>query len=693
MNMEVEIPTVSVKYDSTGKSKKSNELGMREMQERAYEKRGEQYLLIKSPPASGKSRALMFLALDKTANQGIQQAIIVVPEKSIGKSFDNTPLSEYGFWSDWQVKSKWNLCNSPGEDGGKANSVKAFLESDDPNLVCTHATFRRAVEKFGIQVFDNRLIAIDEFHHVSANPDNVLGNQLEEFLARDKVHIVAMTGSYFRGDSDAVMTPDDEAKFETVTYTYYEQLNGYEYLKELDIGYYFYNGPYVDDILKVLDPAEKTIIHIPNVNSRESTKDKIKEVEHIIDELGEWQGVDEETGFHLVKRKLDGEIIKIADLVDDDSNKRARVQAALRSPSMESDRDYVDIIIALGMAKEGFDWIWCEHALTVGYRASLTEIVQIIGRATRDAPGKERTRFTNLIAEPDAAEDAVTDAVNDTLKAIAASLLMEQVLAPRFDFTPKTVTSGPADGFDYGDGGYDPDKTNVGVNKETGQVQIEITGLAEPKSEEAQRIVKDDLNDLVAAFTQDTRTVERGIFDTEVVPEEITQVAMGKIVATKYPDLPDEDQEAIRQHAVAAVNMTQQVKKVINEQGQNESIDVGDGEPSSNTAFVDGVRQFVMDVTNLDVDFIDRINPFGEAYAILSKSMSEESLRQFGNIIAGKKQKFTHEEARDYALRARQFLKERGRKPEVTSNDPWEKKIAEGMNAFAQMVAEAKQNG
>jgi superfamily II DNA or RNA helicase len=693
VNKEIKIPTVSVKYDSTGKSKKSNELGMREMQERAYEKRGEQYLLIKSPPASGKSRALMFLALDKTANQGIQQAIIVVPEKSIGKSFDNTPLTEYGFWSDWQVSAKWNLCNSPGEDGGKVNSVKAFLESDNANLVCTHATFRFAVEKFGIEAFDNRLIAIDEFHHVSANPDNVLGNQLEEFLARDKVHIVAMTGSYFRGDSDAVMTPDDEAKFETVTYTYYEQLNGYEYLKELDIGYYFYNGPYVDDILKVLDPAEKTIIHIPNVNSRESTKDKIKEVEHIIDELGEWQGVDEETGFHLVKRELDGEIIKIADLVDDDSNKRARVQAALRSPSMESDRDYVDIIIALGMAKEGFDWIWCEHALTVGYRASLTEIVQIIGRATRDAPGKERTRFTNLIAEPDAAEDAVTDAVNDTLKAIAASLLMEQVLAPRFDFTPKTVTSGPVDGFDYGDGGYDPDKTNVGVNKETGQVQIEITGLAEPKSEEAQRIVKDDLNDLVAAFTQDTRTVERGIFDTEVVPEEITQVAMGKIVATKYPDLPDEDQEAIRQHAVAAVNMTQQVKKVINEQGQNESIDVGDGEPSSNTAFVDGVRQFVMDVTNLDVDFIDRINPFGEAYAILSKSMSEESLRQFGNIIAGKKQKFTHEEARDYALRARQFLKERGRKPEVTSNDPWEKKIAEGMNAFAQMIAEAKQNG
>ena len=136
-------------------------------------------------------------------------------------------------------------------------------------------------------------------------------------------------------------------------------------------------------------------------------------------------------------------MLRIADLVDDDPAKRDRVSAALKDPAQKNNRDYVDIIIALGMAKEGFDWIWCEHALTVGYRSSLTEIVQIIGRATRDAPGKTRARFTNLIAEPDASEEAVTEAVNDTLKAIAASLLMEQVLAPRFEFKPKNPDSGP----------------------------------------------------------------------------------------------------------------------------------------------------------------------------------------------------------------------------------------------------------
>src|SRR5262249_9178734 len=258
---------------------------------------------IKSPPASGKSRALMFIALDKLHNQGLKQAVIVVPEKSIGASFNDEPLTKFGFWADWVVQPKWNLSNAPASDnGGKVKSLGAFLESDDKVLVCTHATFRFAVDRFGVEAFDDRLIAVDEFHHVSANPDNKLGLHLGQFIGRDRVHIVAMTGSSFRGDAEAVLAPQDEAKFDTVTYTYYQQLHGYEYLKQLDIGYFFYAGWYVADILKVLDPAEKTIIHMPNVNSRESTKDKSREVEHIIEELGEWQGVDPATGFQLVKK-------------------------------------------------------------------------------------------------------------------------------------------------------------------------------------------------------------------------------------------------------------------------------------------------------------------------------------------------------------------------------------------------------
>ena len=677
------VPSVSVSYARNGSTNKANALGMRPMQERAYEKRGEQYLLIKSPPASGKSRALMFVALDKLANQDVRQAIIVVPEKSIGSSFADEPLTKFGFWADWTVTPKWNLCNAPGEDGGKVNSVGAFLESDDKVLVCTHATFRFAVERFGIEAFDNRLIAVDEFHHVSANPDNVLGKQLGEFIARDKVHILAMTGSYFRGDAEAVLAPQDEANFDTVTYTYYEQLNGYEFLKSLDIGYFFYSGAYSDDILAVLDPTEKTIIHIPNVNSRESTGQKIKEVEHIIEELGEWQGIDPATGFQLVKTP-EGRVLRIADLVDDDAAKRDRVSAALKDPAQKNKRDHVDIIIALGMAKEGFDWIWCEHALTVGYRSSLTEIVQIIGRATRDAPGKTRARFTNLIAEPDAAESAVTEAVNDTLKAIAASLLMEQVLAPRFEFKPKNPTNEATPGFDYGEGGYQADKCNVGFNEERGTFQIEIKGLAEPKTPEAARICREDLNEVIAGFVQDKPSIERGLFDEELVPEELTQLRLGKIIKDKYPELDEEDQEAVRQHAIAALNLTQQAKKIaLGDDGS------GDG-PGVNTALIDGVRKFAMDVRELDIDLIDRINPFQEAYAILAKTMSEDSLKQVAAAISARRTSLTPDEALQLAIRARTFLKERGRAPSVTSADAWEKRMAEGASAFLRFKKEGR---
>jgi hypothetical protein len=657
---------------------------MRPMQERAWARRGEQYLLIKSPPASGKSRALMFIALDKLHNQGITQAIIIVPERSIGGSFTDEPLSEFGFPWDWQVLPRWNLCNAPGADEprvakSKVKAVGEFLASDDQILVCTHASFRFAVDELGLEAFDGRLLAIDEFHHASANPDNRLGSQLAEFMARDKADILAMTGSYFRGDAEAVLAPNDEERFETVTYTYYEQLNGYEYLKSLDIGYFFYTGRYLDAIMKVLDPALKTIVHIPNVNSRESLKDKQREVEEIMDALGHWKGVDPVTGFHQIELPKDqgGRTLKVADLVDDsDPARRSKVLTALKDSAHRNDRDHVDVILALGMAKEGFDWIWCQHALTIGYRSSLTEIVQIIGRATRDAPDKTHARFTNLIAEPDADESMVVDAVNDTLKAIAASLLMEQVLAPRFEFTPKNA--GPQDGFDYGEKGYQDSRTNVGVNDQTGQYHVEINGLKEPESDEAGRVCREDLNEVITAFVQDKPSLEHGLFDQEnTLPEELTQLRMGKIVRDRYPQLSESDQEAVRQHAVAALNITQQAKR--------ELADVrtrGDSEDKGNLALIYGVRKFV-NVRDLDIDLIDRINPFDAAYAILARAMNEATLKQVQATIAAKRITIDRDEAMELTQRAMQFLRERGRSPDINANDPWEQRMAEGVAALA----------
>jgi hypothetical protein len=694
------VPAVSIITARTGASAKADALGMRAMQARAWAKRGEQYLLIKSPPASGKSRALMFIALDKLHNQGLRQAIVVVPERSIGGSFADEQLTRHGFHWDWTLAPQWNLCNAPGADEervakSKVEAVRKFLESGDRALVCTHATFRFAMQELGIEAFDGRLIAIDEFHHVSSNPNNILGSQLGALIARDRVHVVAMTGSYFRGDSEAVLSPTDEARFETVTYTYYEQLNGYRWLKSLDIGYFFYTGRYVDAVAKVLDPQLKTIVHIPNVNSRESLQDKEREVNEIMGSLGEWKGVDERTGFHLIETP-DGRVLKVADLVDDsDAAKRSRVLFALKDPAHKNDRDHVDVIIALGMAKEGFDWIWCEHALTIGYRSSLTEIVQIIGRATRDAEGKERARFTNLIAEPTADQAAVAEAVNDMLKAISASLLMEQVLAPRYEFTPKDT--GPRPGFEYGEDGYKPGGKNVGVNTETGAVHLEIPGLKAPASPEATRICKEDLNEVIAGFIQDRLALEQGTLNSEnIVPEELTVQRMGKIVRERYPELSEEDQESVRQHAVAVLNITQQAKLALAEADARGVREPGAPEYGSstateqgNTSLLDGVRKFV-NVRDLDIDLIDRINPFEAAYAVLARTMDEKSLRQIQASIAAKKLSISEEDARDLARRALAFKLERGRLPDINAADAWEKRMAEGVAALARYRAQAK---
>ena len=362
---------VDVTYAQTGASVNTDALGMREMQQRVFAQRDAQHLLVKAPPASGKSRALMFVALDKLYNQGRKKVIVAVPERSIGASFASTSLSRFGFFADWEVKPEHNLCD-PGSSQGKVGAFIDFLAGPDAALICTHATLRFAFEKLAPEAFNGTVLAIDEFHHVSADTENSrLGALLRDVMNGSDAHIVAMTGSYFRGDSVPVLSAEDEASFTPVTFNYYDQLNGYEHLKSLGIGHHFYQGRYTDAIGEVFDLDKKTIIHIPNVNSGESTKDKIEEVGFIIDSIGHVEATDIDTGIISIRRGDTGAILRVADLVDDtDQKKRADTLHYLATVASK-DRDAVDVILALGMAKEGFDWPFAEHALTVGYRASL----------------------------------------------------------------------------------------------------------------------------------------------------------------------------------------------------------------------------------------------------------------------------------------------------------------------------------
>ena len=633
---------IKAEYETNGNSISINNMGMREMQRRVYEKYASQYILLKAPPASGKSRALMYVALEKLKNNQVKKVIVAVPERSIAKSFSPTNLTETGFHSNWIIQPQFDLC-SPGGEQRKTVAFKNFMESNESIILCTHATLRFAFDQIGADAFNNCLIAIDEFHHVSSDVESKLGELLRNIMNNTNANILAMTGSYFRGDSVAVLSPRDELKFTKVTYNYYEQLNGYQYLKSLGIGFHFYHGKYLDSIAEILDVKKKTIIHIPSVNASESTKEKIMEVDAIIDHIGVYDYTDEHGIIH-VKGKA-GEQIKIADLVNDNSEQRDKIIGYLRNIKNLED---IDIIIALGMAKEGFDWPFCETTLTIGYRGSLTEIIQIIGRCTRDSENKSHAQFTNLIAEPDAENEDIIESVNSILKAIAASLLMEEVIAPKFNFKPKENPN---------------DKSNG--------VDIFIKGFKEPTSKNVKEIIENDIVDLKAKILQSSEI--QNSFPGLIDPEVLNKGLIPKVIHEIYPHLEQNEVTELGDYIVAS--------SVIRSSNIVQS---------GNDKLISFANRLV-NVNELNMDLIYSINPFQNAFEVMSKQLSSKVFKAVQQCIQALRIQMTDDEAILLWPKIQDFYRVKGKQPSADSIDPLERRMAEALIYMRQIKNELTQ--
>ena len=630
-------------YARNGKSIVTNEMGMREMQRRIYEKFNSQYLLLKAPPASGKSRALMFVALEKLRHNLVKKVIVAVPERSIGKSFASTKLKENGFHTDWEVTRRYDLC-TPGGESMKTTTFANFMDDDDAQvLICTHSTLRFAYEKIGKEKFNDCLLAIDEFHHVSAEADSKLGELLRAIMAETNAHVLAMTGSYFRGDCVAVLSPSDERRFEKVTYNYYEQLNGYKYLKSLGIGFHFYNGVYLNALKdpKVLDLNKKTIIYIPNVNSSESTKEKLKEVDEILGCIGTYQFMDDCGIYHL--KAEDGREIRVADLVNDtDYEQREKVMSYLRNIKKPEE---MDIIIALGMAKEGFDWPFCEATLTIGYRGSLTEIVQIIGRCTRDSSNKEHAQFTNLVAEPNANREEIVESVNNILKAITASLLMEEVIAPKFNYKPKETQNEE-------EGGEGTPSNDDGSGH-----TVFIEGFRGIKSDRVKDIIENDIVDLKARILQDP-DVQHAI-GQNVPAETINNGLIPKVIREVIPDLKEEEARELSTYIVIDSVLSHKDVKDIN--GQK---------------FLEFSSRLI-NVNDINLDLIYSVNPFQDAYEVMSKTLDAKVFKSIQTYIKAMRVDVTEDEARVLWPKVNEFVRTMMREPNLDSMDPYERRLAE----------------
>lgn len=641
---------VNIRYQQTGASSATNALGMREMQAMAYEARNKQYLLIKAPPASGKSRALMFIALDKLQRQGLKRVIVAVPEKSIGRSFQSTELMKHGFFADWKVTQRFNLCDADNESD-KAKRFVEFFRQDRANiLVCAHATLRNGMKEIEDTALNDCLLAIDEFHHTSADANSGLGDIVRRVMNNTTGHIVAMTGSYFRGDGVPVMRAEDEARFYPVTYNYYQQLNGYKYLKNLVLGYHFYHGSYLDHIHEVLDTTKKTIIHIPNVNSRASTGlGKINETGQIIDTIGTVESRDYNNGGIYNIRTKDGRLLKVADLVEAHPETRRLVQGYLQHMKRRED---MDIIIALGTAKEGFDWQWCEECLTIGVRGSLTEVVQIIGRCTRDCEGKPTARFVNMIGMPDADMPEVKTAVNDFLKAITASLLMEQVMAPSWNF--KTVKDA------------DEDERNAPRT-------LVIEGLKPLSSAKTKMIVAQQLDDLKATVLNN-ELVRRAI-SGNTTAEMITQQLIPKVIKERYPELSEGEAEEVRQRLILDTMLKS--SEIVNDKGEPIDVTTEEEKEAEGNRLIKLANRFI-NIDKLSINLIDSVNIFQRAYEVLSKQVDAPTLRIIQETMAEQKIDMTNERALElFNGPLKEYVAEHGgAMPDLKDPDPRVRELA-----------------
>ena len=283
-------------------------------------------------------------------------------------------------------------------------------------------------------------------------------------------------------------------------------------------------------------------------------------------------------------------------------------------------------------------------------------------------------------------------AVNDMLKAISVSLLMEQVMAPVFKFR----THKGADQFD----GSPSDKPKPGPVTNAGE--IEIVGMPEI-DERAVEAIENDFNDLFADVQNDLRTLTVMINPDDHHTDVMYDLVVTDVIKRRYPSFSEEQvQDAVGLFGVRA-GLGREVAKdpsIIQTPGMSEeeqSVFAGLERRRSGPRrtglnagdrFVQQARRFI-NVRELQVDLLGGRRDFDDAYELLSKELSEELLIRLHGEVRALRVSMTQDEAEKLYPRIKEFIQREGREPNLNSPNGREVRLADAL-AFLRKLSREK---
>ncbi len=508
--MKNELPTMSHHFPKDKEESKTNSLGMRVMQQQAYAHRNHFRLLIKALTGSGKSRAAMFNSLYKLSTGIVDKVIVVVPQCNIGKSFQNIDLMSEGFTHNWEVTH-----NLIGIGTGFSKMLTNFIKNETGICLCTHTTLRN-MEALNLN-YDRCCVVIDEVHH-SAEDDDDNYNRLRAVISQlenSKAHIIAMTATFFRSDYFKVISKKQLKQYETVTYGMDKYMASCKYLRNIQIDFHLSSKSWVDQ-LKQIHFNKKTIIFVPHTSSGQSGFNRYTKDPFIYDKLiaaiGNIKYKGEDGFLHVEHR---GKQLKVAELITDE-------HAAGFQEALDND-DSCDIIISMCRAREGWDYPSIQQAYIIGNRDSLNMLVQMLGRAIRDFPGKATAYMTFIISTPVLEDDyevkELRDKVNDLVGTLWYVVLMFQYFNPKL-----------------------PDFKTSSLNKKDVKKDVEIT-------DRVQAILKDraPLLDLINKKLSSLNKTLDKVDQNKLI---------AKVITEEFPELNPEEVYQLHSALTVLVNLT-----------------------------------------------------------------------------------------------------------------------------------------